>query len=58
MTFLVLLLVLWVEKFSALRARLQRDGFFLTELARLERTGKLWVGSCKRLCAGRSGGAL
>ena len=40
MNFLVLLLVLWVEKFSALRARLQRDGFFLTELARLERTGK------------------
>lgn len=40
MNFLVLLLVLWVEKFSALRARLQRDGFFLGELARLERTGK------------------
>jgi len=40
MTFLVLLLVLWVEKFSALRGRLQRDGFFLTELARLERRGK------------------
>ncbi|MDD0975190.1 regulatory signaling modulator protein AmpE [Pseudomonas fontis] len=40
MSFLVLLLVLWVEKFSALRQRLQRDGFFLTELARLERNDK------------------
>lgn len=46
MSFLVLLLVLWVEKFSALRQRLQRDGFFLTELARLERRPKAdpwWV---------------
>ena len=46
MSFLVLLLVLWVEKFSALRQRLQRDGFFLTELARLERKRKAdpwWV---------------
>lgn len=41
MSFLVLLLVLWVEKFSALRQRLQRDGFFLAELARLERNGKV-----------------
>lgn len=41
MSFLVLVLVLWVEKFSALRQRLQRDGFFLTELARLERSGKV-----------------
>ncbi|MDD2060645.1 regulatory signaling modulator protein AmpE [Pseudomonas sp. GD03860] len=40
MTFLVLLLVLWFEKFSALRQRLQRDGFFRSELARLERNGK------------------
>jgi len=40
MSFLVLVLVLWVEKFSALRQRLQRDGFFLGELARLERSGK------------------
>jgi len=46
MNFLVLLLVVWAEKFSALRSRLQRDGFFLAELARLERTGKVqpwWV---------------
>ncbi|GGU64113.1 membrane protein [Pseudomonas laurentiana] len=46
MSFLVLLLVLWIEKFSALRQRLQRDGFFLGELARLERSGKThpwWV---------------
>ena len=40
MSFLVLLLVLWIEKFSALRQRLQRDRFFLGELARLERSGK------------------
>ncbi|MFK8329660.1 regulatory signaling modulator protein AmpE [Pseudomonas sp. BJa5] len=40
MSFLVLLLVLWVEKFSALRQQLQRDGFFRAELARLERNGK------------------
>lgn len=46
MNFLVLLLVVWAEKFSALRSRLQRDGFFLTELVRLERNGKVqpwWV---------------
>ncbi|WDY57239.1 regulatory signaling modulator protein AmpE [Pseudomonas sp. PSKL.D1] len=41
MSFLVLLLVLWVEKFSALRHRIQRDGFFLGELVRLERSGKV-----------------
>lgn len=41
MSFLVLVLVLWVEKFSALRHRLQRDGFFLGELVRLERSGKV-----------------
>ncbi|MFB4394856.1 MULTISPECIES: regulatory signaling modulator protein AmpE [unclassified Pseudomonas] len=41
MSFLVLVLVLWVEKFSALRPRVQRDGFFLAELARLERSGKV-----------------
>lgn len=40
MNFLVLLLVVWAEKFSALRSRLQRDGFFLAELARLGRTDK------------------
>lgn len=36
MSFLVLLLVLWVEKFSALRRRFQRDTVFLDELSRLE----------------------
>ncbi|MDH0302830.1 MULTISPECIES: regulatory signaling modulator protein AmpE [unclassified Pseudomonas] len=41
MSFLVLVLALWVEKFSALRQRLQRDGFYLAELARLERGGKV-----------------
>ena len=41
MSFLVLVLALWVEKFSALRHRVQRDGFFLGELVRLERNGKV-----------------
>lgn len=41
MSFLVLIVVLWVEKFSALRHRLQRDGVFLGELMRLERSGKV-----------------
>ena len=41
MSFLVLLLALWVEKFSALRHQVQRDGFFLGELVRLERGGKV-----------------
>ncbi|UFH48771.1 regulatory signaling modulator protein AmpE [Pseudomonas sp. KNUC1026] len=41
MTFLVLLVIVWVEKFSALRQRLQRDGFLLGELARLERVPAL-----------------
>ncbi|MCY1396936.1 Regulatory signaling modulator protein AmpE [compost metagenome] len=41
MSFLVLLLVLWVEKFSALRQRIQHDGFFLRELARFERNRKM-----------------
>ncbi|MBX8473351.1 regulatory signaling modulator protein AmpE [Pseudomonas cichorii] len=36
MSFLVLLLTVWVEKFSALRQRVQRDGPWLKELARLE----------------------
>ncbi|MBA1201917.1 regulatory signaling modulator protein AmpE [Pseudomonas capeferrum] len=41
MSFLVLVLVLWIEKFSALRRRVQRDGPFLGELARLERRGRV-----------------
>ncbi len=44
MSFLVLLLALWVEKFSALRHQVQRDGFFLGELVRLERSGKVHPG--------------
>ncbi|WP_273824759.1 MULTISPECIES: regulatory signaling modulator protein AmpE [Pseudomonas] len=36
MSFLVLLLAVWIEKFSALRQRVQRDGAWLAELARLE----------------------
>ena len=41
MSFLVLVLILWVEQFSAWRHRLQQDGFFLAELARLERRGRV-----------------
>jgi AmpE protein len=36
MSFLVLLLAVWIEKFSALRQRVQRDGSWLRELSRLE----------------------
>lgn len=36
MSFLVLLLAVWIEKFSALRQKVQRDGWWLTRLARLE----------------------
>ncbi|MGC5703373.1 regulatory signaling modulator protein AmpE [Pseudomonas sp. NFXW11] len=41
MSFLVLLLAVWVEKFSALRQRIQRDGWWLGQLARLEATARL-----------------
>jgi len=36
MSFLVLLLAVWIEKFSALRQRVQRDGGWLGELNKLE----------------------
>lgn len=36
MSFLVLLMAVWIEKFSALRQRVQRDGAWLRELAKLE----------------------
>lgn len=36
MSFLVLLLVIWLEKFSAWRQRIQRDGPWLRQLARAE----------------------
>jgi AmpE protein len=36
MSFLVLLLAVWIEKFSALRQRVQRDGIWLGELWKLE----------------------
>lgn len=39
MSFLVLLLVLWVEKFSAWRQRIQQDEPWLRALARMERGG-------------------
>ncbi|WP_397451385.1 regulatory signaling modulator protein AmpE [Pseudomonas sp. NA-150] len=36
MSFLVLLFAVWIEKFSGLRHRVQRDGLWLRELAKLE----------------------
>ncbi|TNB86771.1 hypothetical protein FHJ31_07780 [Pseudomonas sp. Fig-3] len=42
MSFLVLLLAIWIEKFSALRHRIQRDGGWLRELNKLE-TNLRWV---------------
>jgi AmpE protein len=36
MSFLVLLLAVWIEKFSALRQRIQRDAPWLNQLSRLE----------------------
>lgn len=41
MSFLVLVLAVWIEKFSALRQRVQRDGRWLRELARLESSTRL-----------------
>ncbi len=41
MSFLVLVLAVWIEKFSAMRQRLQRDGGWLRELARLESSPRL-----------------
>ncbi|WP_053145615.1 regulatory signaling modulator protein AmpE [Pseudomonas sp. P97.38] len=42
MSFLVLLLAVWIEKFSALRQRVQRDGGWLQELNKLEARPR-WV---------------
>ncbi|MFO2464707.1 regulatory signaling modulator protein AmpE [Pseudomonas sp. 15FMM2] len=41
MSFLVLLLAVWIEKFSALRQRVQRDAGWLRELAKLESSSRL-----------------
>lgn len=41
MSFLVLLLAVWIEKFSALRHRLQRDGGWIRELHKLENSNRL-----------------
>ncbi|MFF7706024.1 regulatory signaling modulator protein AmpE [Pseudomonas sp. NPDC007930] len=41
MSFLVLLVIVWVEKFSPLRQRIQRDGVFLSELGRLQAVPRL-----------------
>jgi len=42
MSFLVFLLAVWIEKFSALRQRVQRDGGWLQELNKLEARPR-WV---------------
>ncbi|MDR6957048.1 AmpE protein [Pseudomonas brassicacearum] len=42
MSFLVLLLAVWIEKFSALRQRVQRDGGWLHELNKLEASPR-WI---------------
>ncbi|VVQ37565.1 hypothetical protein PS943_05352 [Pseudomonas fluorescens] len=41
MSFLVLLLAVWIEKFSALRHRVQRDGGWVRELNKLEVSPRL-----------------
>lgn len=41
MSFLVLVLAVWIEKFSALRLRVQRDGGWLRELATLESSPRM-----------------
>ena len=41
MSFVVLLLAVWIEKFSALRHRVQRDGGWVRELNKLEVTPRL-----------------
>ena len=41
MSFLVLLLAVWIEKFSALRHRVQRDGGWIRELNKLETGARL-----------------
>ncbi|QRK85131.1 regulatory signaling modulator protein AmpE [Pseudomonas granadensis] len=41
MSFLVLLLALWIEKFSALRHRVQRDGGWIRELHKLESSPRM-----------------
>ncbi len=41
MSFLVLLLAVWIEKFSALRHRVQRDGGWIRELNKLETSERL-----------------
>ncbi|SEN49560.1 AmpE protein [Pseudomonas sp. ok272] len=41
MSFLVLLLAVWVEKFSALRHHVQRDGGWLRELGKLESSPRM-----------------
>lgn len=41
MSFLVLLLAVWIEKFSAMRQRVQLDGGWLRELARFEASPRL-----------------
>jgi len=41
MSFLVLLMALWLEKFSAVRQRVQQDGFWLRQLSKVESSARL-----------------
>jgi AmpE protein len=41
MSFLVLLMAVWLEKFSAVRQRVQQDGFWLRQLANVESSLRL-----------------
>jgi AmpE protein len=41
MSFLVLLMAVWLEKFSAVRQRVQQDGFWLRQLAKVESSQRL-----------------
>jgi AmpE protein len=48
MSFLVLLMAVWLEKFSAVRQRVQQDGFWLRQLSKVESSARLlaapWLG--------------
>ena len=41
MSFLVLLMAVWLEKFSAVRQRVQQDGFWLRQLGKVEASSRL-----------------
>lgn len=45
MSFLVLLMAVWLEKFSAVRQRVQQDGFWLRQLGKVESSPRLQASS-------------